>query len=149
MRQSNAAERIRRMSVRFALATLTLGAILLIAGPGPADLSGSEPEGLQFEVRCAHTGAAADGGDIGAMTCALVVSGLPEPLQDQVSLTLFTAGDRSDTPSNPGTSDTVVASEAPDMTPGAPALVIRSLPIAPPPPLPLTPQVPEQPPKAL
>ncbi len=133
----------RKVAVRLAILAFALSAIALVASPGPS-LHSEEAEGLQFEVRCAETG-----GSAGQMSCALVISGLPSPLQDQVSVALFTAYGTDDTPADPATSDTVVAAEAPDLSPQTPTSVVRSLPIAPPAPSPRTPQVPKQPPKSL
>lgn len=140
---------MRRVAVRIGLAALTLAAIVLVASPGSLMVQGAEPDGLQFTLRCTQTQAAPDSGGIGPLTCTLTVSGLPNPLEGQVSVTLFTADDPGGTPSGSAPSDTVVASEAPAIAPGAPVLVSRRLPVAPPPPPPISPQVPEQPPKRL
>jgi hypothetical protein len=141
---SNPATHLRRAGVGVALAAVTLAAVLLVGG-ATQDAPTSEPQGLQFGIRCAQS----DTGEVSSVTCALVVSGLPEPLEDQVALAVFPGRDTSEAPGPSAAPDTVVVSEAPDVSPGAPALVTESLPMAPPPPVPLTPQVPQQPPKAL
>ncbi len=140
---------MRKVTVLLALAALHLSVLWLVAEPGTAATQEAEPGGLRFTVHCSEARTAPGGGDIGALTCTMQVTGLPDPLQDQISVTLSTADDVGDVPGDPAPSDTVVASEMPTITPGAPSVVSRQLPIAPPAPLAASPHVPQEPPKHL
>jgi hypothetical protein len=146
---TNESDLIRRVAVRISLVALMLSAVAVVASPGRAVTQEQASDGLRFVVSCTQIGPAPESGGIGPVSCTLTVSGLPEPLEDQVSVVLFSADDAGDVPNDPAPSDTVVASEAPAIAPGAPVLVSRHLPIVPPLPPPISPQVPEPPPKSL
>ncbi len=139
-------ELARRAALRGALAALALAAVLVVGARGPGGEGASDPEGLQFRFECTKTG---DSLDVGAVSCALVVSGLPSPLQDHVSVTLLSAVRSPETPHASAAGDTLTASEAPAITPGAPVLVTQQLPLAPPVLPPVSLQVPEPPPKVV
>lgn len=139
----------RRIAIRLGLALLTLGLIVLVASPDPPLVQGSGPEALQFSIQCKRTGGSPEAGSLGLVTCALVVTGLPDPLEDKVSVTLLTVDDSTPSPAGSAPSDTVVADEAPADTAGTPVLVSRHLPAAPPLPIPVSFQVPEPPPKGV
>ena len=140
---------MRKVTVLLALAALHLSVLWLVAEPGTAASQEAEPGGLQFTVQCSEARTASGGGDIGALTCTMIITGLPDPLQDQISVTLSTADVVGAAPGDPAPGDTVVASEMPIITPGAPSVVSRQLPIAPPAPLAISPHVPQEPPKSL
>ena len=132
-----------RMVARFALALVALSALALAASPGP-DTDTSQPEGVRFSVRCMETGEGPSG-----VTCALVVSGLPDPLDHEVSVVLFSGQDVPATPHGSAAVDSVVASEAPAITPDVPALVSSHLPLPPPSPISTSLRVPAPPPRSL
>ena len=140
---------MRKVTVLLALAALHLSVLWLVAEPGTAATQEAEPSGLRFTVHCSDARTAFGGGDASALTCTMKITGLPDPLQDQISVTLSTGVDVSDIPGDPAPSDTVVASEIPIITPGAPSVVSRQLPIALPAPLAISPHVPQEPPKSL
>lgn len=140
--------RTRRTAVRIALAIVALSAVMLIASPDPATAERPEHKGVQFDVRCTHTGSSFDAqGD--SVTCAVVVTGLPEPLDEQVTVTLFRTTGSPSIARGSVPSDTAVADEAPAIIPGTPVLVSRHLPAAPPLLPPVSIRVPEPPPKSV
>ena len=140
---------MRKVTVLLALAALHLSVLWLVAEPGTAATQEAEPSGLRFTVHCSEVRTALESGDSGALTCTMNITGLPDPLQGQISVTLSTADDVAAAPGDPAPSDTVVASEMPIITPGAPSVVSQQLPIAPPAPLAISPHVPQEPPKSL
>ncbi len=139
-------ELARRAALRGALAALALVAVVIFGARGPGGEDASEREGLHFRFECTKIG---DSLDAGAVSCALVVSGLPSPLRDHVSVTLLSAVHSPDAPHASAAGDTLAASEAPAITPGAPVLVAQQLPLAPPLPPPVSLQVPEPPPRVV
>ena len=141
--------RLQRMAARIALVAVALGVVLLIAAPARPAPADQEPQGLKFDVRCQRTGSSLDHGGLGAISCALVVTGLPAPLGDEVTVTLFRADDRADSPSGSAPTDTVIADEAHSAAPGQPVLVSRYLPFVSPIPPPTFLRVADPPPKSL
>ncbi len=140
---------MQKFAVRVALVAVALGAIALATGSVGAGAQDADPGGLRFVMQCSQAGPSSNGG-LGSLSCTLKVTGLPDLLDNEVTVTvLSTADDVVDSPDEPIPSDTVVSSQAPSITPGAPVLVSRRLSAAPPPPPPLSPQVPKQPPQSL
>ena len=143
MRAATDGHRRLRIAARLAVALVALIALALAASPGP-DTDTSQPEGVRFSVRCAETGEGPRG-----VTCALVVSGLPDPLDHEVSVVLFSGHEVPATPHGSAAVDSVVASEAPAITPDVPALVSSHLPLPPPSPISTSLRVPAPPPRSL
>ena len=140
---------MQTLAVRVALVAVALGAIAVAAGSVGAGAQDADPRGLRFVMQCSQAGPSLNGG-LGSLSCTLKVTGLPDLLDNEVTVTVLSAADNVvDGPDEPLPSDTVVSSQAPSITPGAPVLVSRRLPAARPPPPPLTAQVPTQPPQSL
>ncbi len=121
---------------------MTLVLLVLVAKPGPSATQGSPNKGAHFSVQCTQN-------DAGTRTCALVVTGLPEPLQHKIAVPLTRVQLPPQTPNSSVPSSTVVAAEAPAIAPGPPVLVSSQLPAPPPFPSLISPQVPEPPPKSV
>ena len=140
--------RVRKITLLLGLAALSLSVLGLLVGRGTLAAWDTEQEGPRFTVRCTSTGGGGSG-EIGAVTCTLNVTGLPEPLQDDVSVTLLSIDDSDEGVSGSAPSATVVSADVPATAFDTPVFVSRQLPAAPPPPLSHLPRVPEQPPKSL
>jgi len=139
-----------KVMVRIFLLTAMVGvALLFMSGSMASGGQGVAPDGPRFVVNCTQTGPAPQGGGLGALTCTLKVTGLPDPLGREVVVTQFVTNDAPDGPDDWSPVSTTVSFGAPDTTPGEPVLVTRSLPVNPPPPPPVVPRVPEEPPKYL
>jgi hypothetical protein len=110
-----------------------------------AEVTDASPDGPQFVVRC--SGDVSVTGGVTSVVCTLHVVGLPDPLDDDVNLTLvsFDQGPTTSPSQTPG--GTAPVSTPPDLDAGMPVVVTRWFTPAPPPPVPLSPQVPELPPK--
>ncbi len=138
---------VNRFTRLVALKAFLVISLLLALGawssPGQTASDKAGAEGLRFEVQCRESG--------GRSTCTLVVSGLPAPLNDTVSVTVrVTQTDKTGEPAHQGfVATTMPSSEVLPISVGAPMLVSRALPAAPPPPHAAVPQVPEGPPKSL
>ena len=140
---------MQRVAVRLGLMVITLSAIALIGGSARADSQDTSSNGPRFVFKCTQAGPAAPGGSLGPTTCTLTVRGLPDPLEDKVVLTFSSGSATNDAPNDYAPGETVVSYEAPAIAPRGPVLVSRSLPVIPPPPSPISPHVPEPPPKSL
>ena len=116
----------RRAALRLALAVLALAAVLLMGGRAPAGATPGEHQGVRFSVRCEQTGQT-DRNQLGSITCALIVSGLPAPLNYRVAVTLLTEPAPHQGPTGSAHSDTLTASDLPAFTPDAPSLVSREV----------------------
>ncbi len=140
---------MRSVSFRLLLAAFVVAVGAFSIGSGRAASKDMDSGGPRFVVRCSHAGRLAGGGGLGDVTCVLKVTGLPAPLDEEVSVTLVSGDDVPDVPSGKSAGDTFVSSEAPPTGAGGPVLVSRRLPVTPPPPLPVAPEVPQEPPRSL
>lgn len=121
---------------------LALSALGLFAGRGALASYDAESEGPQFVYNCSWSGP-----ESGAITCTLKVTGLPDPLDKEVSLSLAPAGAPVQTTSSAAPSATVVSAQMPDALSDAPSLVSLQVGTTPPALVPRSVDVPLQPPK--
>lgn len=125
-----------KFATRAALTALALAAVVLMASSGTeAPSSGSQA--IQFRYEC------------NGQACALVITGLPDPLGAEVTVKLSSAASTPELVYAAVSGDTVVASETPITDVSAPALVRRVT--SPPPPQPpaVSLDVPNPPPRSL
>lgn len=147
MSAANDAMPVQRTGARLLLGLCLLASAVLLGASGRATAAqDTAQDELKFAVQCSRVGGSAESPV--ALTCALTISGLPDPLDDEVTLPLLsTSAPAEGGAAGSAPSGTLVSDGAPAIDPGAPVLVSRRLPLAPPPPAPLVPQVPEQPPR--
>jgi len=131
------------LAIALAIAAFALSAVGIFAGQGAVAADGPGSRGPDFSVRC-H-------GDVerGTVTCVLSVTGLPDPLQDSVSVTLLTSDVTDGGPTDWAPSATVASAYVFETTLDTPVFVARRLPVSPPPPAPTSPLVPLQPPQSV
>lgn len=139
---------MRKVTLLLALTTLAFSALGLFVGQGTLATQ-QEPDGPGFTIRCTWEGDAAGNVDIGPVTCTLKVTGLPDPLQDDVTITLFTTGGADEDTGDSTPVASFVSADVQESFLGMPVFVSRQSPAALPPPLPRSPQVPAQPPQSL
>ena len=134
---------MRKLTIVLAIAAFALSAIGLFAGQGTLAVDGPGDQGPKFAVHCS--------GDLerGTVTCVLSVTGLPDPLQDSVRVTVLTSGAADDGPADWAPSATVASAYILEATLHMPVFVSRQLPVSPPPPAPTSPRVPLQPPQSV
>ena len=134
---------MRRLVLQATLAAVALTVAVML---GTTVGGGARPlDGPQFVVEC--SGDVSAGGDLTSVLCTLRVVGLPDPLDDDVNVTLVSVEQGPSTSSAQALGGTAPVSTPPDLDAGMPVVVTRWFTPAPPPPVPLTPQVPELPPK--
>lgn len=140
---------MRKVALQVALATLLLvaGGIAFESGRGASQDLASE--GLKFGVSCSRSGPLTSTDDLASVSCILKVTGLPDPLDGEVSVTIVAGEETTDAPPDQSAGETLVSSGAPATDAGGLVLVSRRLPRAAPPPLPVSPQVPQEPPQSL
>ena len=134
---------MRKLTILLAIAVFALSAVGIFAGQGALAPDGPRSQGPEFAVRCS--------GDLerGTVTCVLSVTGLPDPLQDSVSVTLLTSDVTDDGPTDWAPSATVTSAYILETELDTPVFVSRQLPVSPPPPAPTSPLVPLQPPQSV
>ena len=133
---------MRVRTVGLGCALLLMSAFALVTGQGAlAADDPSQDAGVQFAVDCYEQD--------GALTCVLKVTGLPEPLQDDATVTLFTT-DLGSSQSNDSVTNAVsVTADVGQHDLDVPRAVTTVLEFSQPRPAPAILLVPDQPPKSL
>jgi hypothetical protein len=119
-----------------------MSAVALVAGQGAlAADDPSEQAGVNFAVDCYE--------EDGTLTCVLKVTGLPDPLQDDATVTLFSEDLGDQQPNDSMTNAVSVSADVGQYDLDVPRAVTTVLEFSQPRPAPAVLLVPDQPPKSL
>ena len=133
---------MRVRTIGLGCALVLMSAVALVAGQGAlAADDPSEQAGVNFAVDCYE--------EDGTLTCVLKVTGLPDPLQDDATVTLFSEDLGDQQPNDSMTNAVSVSADVGQYDLDVPRAVTTVLEFSQPRPAPAVLLVPDQPPKSL